>query len=146
MESLMNTDDFFFSAEEDALAEKVAAFFPKNSPSTDAAYMANVAIGNIKAERLNDAIGRTFRLCGYHAKKRRFQDGKEGKISTLFCRDADDRLIALSTTSEKVYEALSIISMIYRENIGTGIPIKIQSYQTSNQGTGFTLQVLDAIE
>lgn len=29
MESLMNTDDFFFSAEDDALAEKIAAFFPK---------------------------------------------------------------------------------------------------------------------
>ena len=68
MESLMNTDDFFFSAEDDALAEKIAAFFPKNNPTADAAYMANVAIGNIKPDRLNDAVGQTFRLCGYHAK------------------------------------------------------------------------------
>ncbi len=29
MESLMNADDFFFSAEDDALAEKIAAFLPK---------------------------------------------------------------------------------------------------------------------
>ena len=86
------------------------------------------------------------RLSGFAAitqKKRRFQDGKDGKISTLFCRDSADKLKALSTTSEKVYEALSIISMIYRENIGSGIPIKIRSYQTGNQGTGFTLEVLN---
>ena len=143
MESLMNMDDFFFSAEDDALAEKIAAFFPKISPASDAAFMANVAIGNVKPERLNDHVGQTFRLCGYHAKKRRFQDGKDGKISTLFCRDSADNLKALSTTSEKVCEALSIISMIYRENIGSGIPIRIRSYQTGNQGTGFTLEVLN---
>ena len=143
MESLMNMDDFFFSAEDDALAEKIAAFFPKTSPTSDAAFMANIAIGNVKPERLNDHVGQTFRLCGYHAKKRRFQDGKDGKISTLFCRDSADKLKALSTTSERVYEALSIISMIYRENIGSGIPIKIRSYQTGNQGTGFTLEVLN---
>ena len=143
MESLMNTDEFFFSAEDDALAEKIAAFFPKTSPAADAAYMANIAIGNIKPERLNDHVGQTFRLCGYHTKKRRFQDGKDGKISTLFCRDSADQLKALSTTSEKVYEALSIISMIFRENIGGGIPIRIRSYQTGNQSTGFTLEVLN---
>lgn len=68
MESLMNADDFFFSAEDDDLAEKIAAFFPKNSPTADAAYMANVAIGNIKPERLNDAVDQTFRLYGYHAR------------------------------------------------------------------------------
>ena len=143
MESVMNMDDFFFSADDNALAEKIAAFFPKTSPTSDAAFMANIAIGNVKPERLNDHVGQTFRLCGYHAKKRRFQDGKDGKISTLFCRDSADKLKALSTTSEKVYEALSIISMIYRENIGSGIPIKIRSYQTGNQGTGFTLEVLN---
>ncbi len=143
MESLMNMDDFFFSAEDDSLAEKIAAFFPKTSPASDAAFMANVAIGNVKPDRLNDYVGQTFRLCGYHTKKRRFQDGKDGKISTLFCRDSADKLKALSTTSEKVYDALSIISMIYRENIGSGIPIKIRSYQTGNQGTGFTLEVLN---
>ena len=143
MDSLINMDDFFFSTEDDALAEKIAAFFPKTSPTSDAAFMANIAIGNVKPERLNDHVGQTFRLCGYHAKKRRFQDGKDGKISTLFCRDSADKLKALSTTSEKVYEALSIISMIYRENIGSGIPIKIRSYQSGNQGTGFTLEVLN---
>lgn len=143
MESLMNADDFFFSAEDDSLAEKIAAFFPKNSLTADAAYMANVAIGNTKPERLNDAVDQTFRLCGFHAKARKFQDGKDGKISTLFCRDASGNLKALSTTSERVYEALTIISMIYRDNIGNGIPIRIRSYQTSNQGKAFTLEVLN---
>ena len=143
MESLMNAEDFFFSAEDDALADKIAAFFPPSSSTADAAYMANVAIGNIKPDRLNDVVGQTFRLFGYHAKKRRFQDGKDGKIITLFCRDSNDKLKALSTTSEKVYDALSIISMIYRENIGSGIPIRIRSYQTGNQSTGFTLEVLN---
>lgn len=143
MESLMNADDFFFSAEDDDLAEKIAAFFPKNSPTADAAYMANVAIGNIKPERLNDAVDQTFRLYGYHAKKYRFQDGKDGKICTLFCRNASNQLRALSTTSERVYEALGIISMIYREHIGNGIPIRIRSYQTGSQGKAFTLEVLN---
>lgn len=142
MESLMNADDFFFSAEDD-LAEKIAAFFPKNSPTANAVYMANVAIGNIKPERLNDAVDQTFRLYGYHAKKRRFQNGMDGKICTLFCRDASNQLKALSTTSERVYEALGIISMIYREHIGNGIPIRIKSYQTSSQGKAFTLEVLN---
>ncbi len=143
MESLMNADDFFFSDEDESLSEKIAAFFAKDNSKADAAYIANVAIGNIKPDRLNDAVDQTFRLCGFHTKKRKFQDGKEGKISILFCRDNADKLKALSTTSEKVYEALSIISLIYRDNIGNGIPIKILSYQTQKQGTGFTLEVLN---
>lgn len=143
MNDFMNSDDFFFSVEDDTLADKIAAFFPNNSPEKEAAYMANVAIGNIKPDRLNDVIGQTFRLCGFHAKKRTFQDGKEGKIITLFCRDMSNQMKALSTTSEKVYEALTIISMIYRNNIGNGILIKVQSYQTNNQGVGYTLEVLN---
>ena len=78
MESLMNMDDFFFSAEDGALAEKIAAFFPKTSPTSDAAFMANIAIGNVKPERLNDHVGQTFRLCGYHAKKTAFS-GRKGR-------------------------------------------------------------------
>ena len=69
--------------------------------------------------------------------------GKDGKICMLFCRNASNQLRALSTTSEKVYEALGIISMIYREHVGNGIPIRIRSYQTGSQGRAFTLEVLN---
>ena len=138
------------SIDEEIDAHLFAAFTPENDGALKA-HTANVLIGNIPAKRLNDCVGEEFQLFSYYCKKIQFEDGKSGRLISIFGRNvkytAGKRGLsspcAYTTTSLKVYDALRKISMVYGEKLSeNGVPVRIRMNKLENDQKAYTLEVV----
>lgn len=127
-----------FYDEEDFLfdTDKVNALFSDNGEDMKK-FTANVLIGHIPAERLNNHVGETFTLSGFFCKQRTFQDGKTGNITTIFGKQNEP--CAFTTTSEKVLTSLKMISYAYGKpeswNDSIQVAIKMEEIKKSDGQT-----------
>lgn len=112
--NLVNTDDYglSFSDEYSGIDEKIQAVFSDSESNEIKAFAANVLIGNIPSQKVNESVGKTFKLCGFFIKDVTFRDERKGKYTIMFGNDSNG-LCAFATTSDKVYEALMLITAVY---------------------------------
>lgn len=142
--NLMNTEDFglYFS---DELNDKIQTVFSDNEGDDIRAVAANVIIGNIPAKKLNENIGAEFGLSGCYIKEVQFKESsKKGKYIIMFGRDSEG-LCAYSSTSDKVYNALSAIISAYGKPSTWRKPINVRIKMSSidnNGGKAYSLEVL----
>lgn len=123
------------------LDEKIQAVFAPDDRELNA-YMVNTLLEHIPAAKLHDNIGTVFTLYGYYSKKVKFSDGKSGRITFLFGRNMDDTApCAYTTASDKVYDALRTIAMVYDNKFVHGVKVKIRM-NTHENGKSYTLKVV----
>jgi hypothetical protein len=107
------------------------------------AFAANVLIGHIPSQRVNECVGEEFKLCGFHVKSVTFKDsGREGKYVVLFGY-AKGKPCAYSAASDKLYEAIKCILYVYGDvsNWGDGINARIRM-NTGDDVKAYSLEVL----
>ncbi len=140
----MDGNDFeYLDAETDFdfFDEKIAAAFAPEEPSLQA-FIANVLIGNVPANRLNDCVGENFRLFCYYSKTIKMPDGKQGKLITIFGKKKTQPC-AYTTTSLKVYDALKKIAMVYGQSLPEkGVDVRIRMNKLDNDSKAYTLEVV----
>ncbi len=110
--NIPDANDFGLSFS-DEFNDKIQAVFSDNEGDDIRAFAANVIIGNIPAKKLSENIGHEFGLSGYYVKETQFKESnRKGKYIIMFGRNSEG-LCAYSSTSEKVYDALSAIISAY---------------------------------
>lgn len=145
-ESFIDTEDYAFSFSEEvnlSTDEKIQAIFSKEQPREIKAFAANILIGNIPAKKLNDNVGDTFELRGFFVKQVKFKDNHNGRYVTLFGY-SETTLCAYVTTSDKVYDSLSKIVVVYgKPDIWkNGVKVRIRMNEIEN-GKAYCLEVLE---
>lgn len=149
--NLINADDYAlsFSEEYSGINEKIQAVFPDSESNEIKAFAANVLIGNIPARKVNENVGKNFKLCGFYIKNVTFRDERKGRYIVMFGNDSNG-VCAFATSSDKVYEALLLITAVYgnpaewKRNINVKIRMNIVGDSSgSNSNKAYSLEVLD---
>ena len=110
------------------------------------AYAANVLIGNIPAKKVNEYVGDSFMLCGFHIKKVKFKDsGREGMFTVMFGKDrSGGNCCAYCSASDKIYESVMKILYIYGDVSNwksSGIAVRIRMNEIDG-GKAYCLEIL----
>ena len=140
---LFDTEDFALSFSEE-VSEKIQSVFSDSQTKEIKAYAANVLIGHIPAKKVNESVDDVFELCGFHTKRFRFKDDHEGRFVTLFGFTAQKAPCAYVTTSDRIYDALMKIVIVYGIPAAwkSGITVKIRMNALEN-GKAYSLEVLN---
>ena len=147
--NLFNAEDYSLSfSDEVTTEEKIQCVFSDTQSHEMKAYAANVLIGNVPAKKLSDGVGDEFMLCGFHFKTFRFKDSddnradRHGRFITLFGLK-EGSPCAYVTTSDKVYEALTKIIVVYGEPAKwkSDVPVRIRMNALEN-GKAYSLEVI----
>lgn len=140
---LYDAEDFALPFSEE-VSEKIQSVFADNQTREIKAYAANVLIGHIPAKKVNESVGDTFELCGFHTKLFRFKDEHDGRFVTLFGYTAQKNPCSYVTTSDKIYDALIKIVIVYGTPAtwNNGIMVKIRM-NTLENGKAYSLEVLN---
>ena len=150
---MLETEDYVFSFSEseefDSIDEKIRAVFSDSKSTEIKIYAANGLIGNIPARKLSENVGKEFNLCGFYVKNTVFKDEKRGKYTVIFGNDSSG-LCAFATSSDKVYEALMIITSVFgnpskwKNDIKVKIRMNILNDSLGkNNNKSYCLEVLD---
>lgn len=140
--NLMNTEDYGLSFSEE-VNEKIQAVFADTEPQEMRAFAANVLIGNIPAKKLNECVGDTFELSGFHVKETKYSDGHTGKYVTLF-GNIQGSPCAYGSASDKVYNAVMMIVAAYGKPAVWQQPIKVKIRMSTygDNGKAYSLEIM----
>ena len=125
------------------ITEKINTVFPSNESMQMKAYAANVLIGNVPAKKVSDCVGDVFNLCGFYVKDVLFRESNKKGTYTYMFGKKDNVPCAYCTSSEKVYDALKKIIIIYGEPKVWKQSIKIKiRMNTENDSKAYSLELV----
>lgn len=142
--NLMNTEDYGLSFSDEAL-DKIQAVFAETVNPDMKPFAANVLIGNLPADKLNEHVGERFELHGYHVKDVVYADNHSGKYTTLF-GVSHEKLCAFGSASDKVYRAITMITAVYGTPVNWKKPIWVEitmnTFGEGATGKAYNLKVI----